>query len=81
MLQHTQEVVVWKECLAFAARPSAGEWIHIRICVASLSPEQLTISQYLEFKERIVGEVHSSIKPRHSMFFFTTGVTGFAMMI
>lgn len=56
-LQHTQEVVAWKECLAFAVRPSAGEWLHLRICVSTLNPEELSVSQYLEFKERLVGEI------------------------
>lgn len=54
-MQHTQEVVSWKECLAFAVRPHAGEWLHLRICVSTLNPEELTVSEYLEFKERLVG--------------------------
>lgn len=58
-LQHTQELVIWKDCIAFAVRPSTGEWLHLRICVDTLNPEQLSISDYLEFKERIVGAMQS----------------------
>ena len=54
-MQHSQEVVVWEKCVALAVRPSVGEWLFLRICVDSLTPEQLSVAQYLQFKERITG--------------------------
>lgn len=62
-LQHTQEVVAWEHCLAFAVRPSAGEWLYLRICVDSLNPQELTVSRYLEFKERLVGTFYHPHTP------------------
>ncbi|GBG89684.1 hypothetical protein CBR_g49537 [Chara braunii] len=53
LLRGTQEAVVVPPYIALAVRPRVAEWQYIRINVFELTVEQLSPSEYLEFKERV----------------------------
>lgn len=40
--------------VAIAVRPRPGVWEYVRVNVHELSVEQLTVSEYLRFKEELV---------------------------
>ncbi len=54
MLKTVQEAVVIAPRIAFALRPTMGEWYHIRINVEDMSVEEISASHYLAFKEKLV---------------------------
>lgn len=37
--------------MGLALRPNIGMWKYIRICINTLTIEELTVSDYLKFKE------------------------------
>ncbi|XP_030543188.1 sucrose synthase 2 [Rhodamnia argentea] len=54
VLKSAQEAIVLPPFVAIAVRPRPGVWEYIRVNVYELSVEQLTVSEYLGFKEELV---------------------------
>ncbi|XP_030454902.1 sucrose synthase 2 [Syzygium oleosum] len=54
VLKSAQEAIVLPPFVAIAVRPRPGVWEYIRVNVYELSVEQLTVSEYLRFKEELV---------------------------
>ncbi|KAK9812714.1 hypothetical protein WJX72_002537 [[Myrmecia] bisecta] len=55
MLQTVQEVVVVAPCIGFALRPSVGSWRYLLVNAHDLAVSDLSVSEYLAFKERLAG--------------------------
>jgi len=53
LLQNCQEGIVLPPWVGFAVRPRPGIWEYVRINVEELVVEELTVSEYLGFKERL----------------------------
>lgn len=49
-----QEAIVIPPWVALAIRPRPGVWEYIRVHVSELAVEQLSVSEYLQFKEQLV---------------------------
>lgn len=49
-----QEAIVLPPFVAIAVRPRPGVWEYVRVNVYELSVEQLSVSEYLGFKEELV---------------------------
>lgn len=49
-----QEAIVLPPFVAIAVRPRPGVWEYVRVNVYELSVEQLSVSEYLRFKEELV---------------------------
>jgi len=49
-----QEAIVSPPFVAVAVRPRPGIWEYVRVHVYELSVEQLSVSEYLRFKEELV---------------------------
>lgn len=56
VLQATQEAIVYPPWVALAVRPKPGVWEYVRVNVDELAIDQLTVSEYLEFKEMLVSD-------------------------
>ncbi|XP_034227558.1 sucrose synthase 3 isoform X2 [Prunus dulcis] len=54
VLKSTQEAIVLPPYVAIAVRPRPGVWEYVRVNVYELSVEELTVSEYLCFKEELV---------------------------
>ncbi|XP_073314494.1 sucrose synthase 2-like [Primulina huaijiensis] len=54
VLKSAQEAIVIPPFVGIAIRPRPGVWEYIRVNVYELSVEQLTVSEYLHFKEQLV---------------------------
>ncbi|KAI4349687.1 hypothetical protein L6164_010249 [Bauhinia variegata] len=54
ILKSTQEAIVLPPFVAIAVRPRPGVWEYVRVNVYELSVEQLSVSEYLHFKEELV---------------------------
>ncbi|CAI9774301.1 unnamed protein product [Fraxinus pennsylvanica] len=54
ILKSAQEAIVLPPFVAIAVRPRPGVWEFVRVNVYELSVEQLTVSEYLRFKEELV---------------------------
>jgi sucrose synthase len=54
VLRAAQEAIVLPPFVAIAIRPRPGVWEFVRVNVFELSVEELTISEYLRFKEELV---------------------------
>ncbi|KAK2649532.1 hypothetical protein Ddye_017021 [Dipteronia dyeriana] len=54
ILKVTQEAIVLPPYVALAVRPRPGVWEYVRVNVNELNVEQLTVSEYLHFKEELV---------------------------
>ncbi|KAK4482158.1 hypothetical protein RD792_009299 [Penstemon davidsonii] len=54
VLKSAQEAIVLPPFVALAIRPRPGVWEYVRVNVYELSVEQLTVSEYLHFKEELV---------------------------
>ncbi|ONL97874.1 sucrose synthase2 [Zea mays] len=54
VLRSAQEAIVLPPFVAIAVRPRPGVWEYVRVNVHELSVEQLTVSEYLRFKEELV---------------------------
>ncbi|KAL8548745.1 hypothetical protein ACS0TY_007853 [Phlomoides rotata] len=54
VLKSAQEAIVVPPFVAIAVRPSPGVWEYVRVNVHELSVEELTVSEYLRFKEGLV---------------------------
>uniref|UniRef100_A0A5B7BWF6 Sucrose synthase n=1 Tax=Davidia involucrata TaxID=16924 RepID=A0A5B7BWF6_DAVIN len=57
VLNSAQEAIVLPPFVAIAVRPRPGVWEYVRVNVHELSVEQLSISEYLHFKEELVDGV------------------------
>lgn len=53
-LQSAQEAIVLPPFVAIAVRPRPGVWEYIRVNVYELSVDNLTVAEYLKFKEELV---------------------------
>ena len=49
-----QEAVVVPPCVGIALRPTAGRWVYVRLCSATLRCDELTTAEYLGMKETLV---------------------------
>ncbi|CAL9748530.1 unnamed protein product [Musa acuminata subsp. burmannicoides] len=56
VLESAQEAVVLPPFVAIAVRPRPGIWEYVRVNVHELSVEQLSVSEYLQFKEELEDE-------------------------
>ncbi|XXG40669.1 hypothetical protein AAC387_Pa01g1331 [Persea americana] len=56
VLRATQEAIVSPPWVAIAVRPRPGVWEYVRVNVTELAVEDLTIPEYLKFKEELVDE-------------------------
>ncbi|URD91599.1 hypothetical protein MUK42_00734 [Musa troglodytarum] len=56
VLKSAQEAIVLPPFVAIAVRPRPGVWEYVRVNVHELSVEQLSVSEYLQFKEELVDE-------------------------
>ncbi|XP_010038238.2 sucrose synthase 2 isoform X2 [Eucalyptus grandis] len=54
VLKSAQEAIVLPPFVAVAVRPTPGVWEYVRINVNELSVDELTVSEYLRFKEELV---------------------------
>lgn len=54
VLKSAQEAIVIPPFVAIAVRPRPGVWEYVRVNVNELSVEELTVSEYLRFKEDLV---------------------------
>ncbi|KAJ4849116.1 Sucrose synthase 3 [Turnera subulata] len=54
VLKSAQEAIVLPPFVAIAVRPRPGVWEYVRVDVFQLSVEQLSVSEYLRFKEELV---------------------------
>ncbi|KAL6978366.1 Sucrose synthase 2 [Sarracenia purpurea var. burkii] len=54
VLKSAQEAIIVPPFVAIAVRPRPGVWEYVRVNVHELSVEQLSISEYLRFKEELV---------------------------
>ncbi|KZV47144.1 sucrose synthase 2 [Dorcoceras hygrometricum] len=58
VLKSAQEAIVIPPLVAIAVRPRPGVWEYVRVNVYELNVEQLTVSEYLHFKEKLVNGNH-----------------------
>jgi sucrose synthase len=65
MLKTVQEAVVIAPRIAFALRPTMGEWYYIRITVEDMRVEEMTAAHYLAFKEKLVPMEAGEMLDRH----------------
>ncbi|KAI5058557.1 hypothetical protein GOP47_0026727 [Adiantum capillus-veneris] len=56
VLQAAQEAIVYPPWVALAIRPKPGLWEYVRVNVDELTLDELTVSEYLQFKEQLVEE-------------------------
>jgi len=49
-----QEAIIFPPWIALAVRPRPGVWDYVHVNVQELAVEQLSIAEYLEFKEHLV---------------------------
>uniref|UniRef100_A0A804UIN4 sucrose synthase n=1 Tax=Zea mays TaxID=4577 RepID=A0A804UIN4_MAIZE len=54
ILRAAQEAIVLPPWVALAIRPRPGVWDYIRVNVSELAVEELSVSEYLAFKEQLV---------------------------
>ncbi|PSC73946.1 sucrose synthase [Micractinium conductrix] len=54
ILKTVQEAVVIAPRIAFALRPTMGEWYYVRVSVEDMRVEEMTAAHYLAFKEKLV---------------------------
>ncbi|CAI9300307.1 unnamed protein product [Lactuca saligna] len=60
VLKTAQEGIVFPPFVALAVRPRPGVWEYVRVDAYQLSVEQLSVSEYLVFKEELVGKYNNS---------------------
>eukprot|EP01025_Chloroclados_australasicus_P065541 TRINITY_DN8929_c0_g1_i6.p1 TRINITY_DN8929_c0_g1~~TRINITY_DN8929_c0_g1_i6.p1 ORF type:complete len:844 (+),score=43.44 TRINITY_DN8929_c0_g1_i6:188-2719(+) len=56
LIRKCQEVVVQTNAIGLAIRSSVGEWKYVRLHVEDLRVEELTVGEYLAFKERLISK-------------------------
>lgn len=57
VIKSAQEAIILPPFVAIAVRPRPGVWEYVRVNVFELSVEQLTVSEYLKFKEDLVDQL------------------------
>ncbi|XP_020099105.1 sucrose synthase 1 isoform X2 [Ananas comosus] len=62
VLRAAQEAIVIPPWVALAIRPRPGVWEYIRVHVSELAVEQLSVSEYLQFKEQLVNGSESNFE-------------------
>ncbi|OAY82452.1 Sucrose synthase 2 [Ananas comosus] len=62
VLRAAQEAIVIPPWVALAIRPRPGVWEYIRVHVSELAVEQLSASEYLQFKEQLVNGSESNFE-------------------
>ncbi|XP_008783137.2 sucrose synthase 1-like isoform X2 [Phoenix dactylifera] len=60
VLQHAQEAIVIPPWVALAIRLRPGVWEYVRVIVSELAVEELSVPEYLKFKEELVDGSQSS---------------------
>ena len=58
-LQLKQEAIVYPPWVAMAVRPKPGVWEYVRVNVDEMTLDELTVSEYLGFKELLVDESYA----------------------
>ena len=58
-----QEAIVLPPFVAIAVRPRPGVWEYVRVNVHELNVEQLSVSEYLRFKEELVDGQYVLLPP------------------
>lgn len=53
MLPLMQEAIVIPPWVALAIRPRPGVWEYVRVNISELAVEELTVPEYLQFKEEL----------------------------
>lgn len=48
-----QEAIVIPPWVALAIRPRPGVWEYVRVNISELAVEELTVPEYLQFKEEL----------------------------
>ncbi|XP_044492990.1 sucrose synthase 2 [Mangifera indica] len=61
VLKSAQEAIILPPFVAIAVRPRPGVWEYVRVNVHQLSVEQLSVSEYLHFKEALGDETFNDI--------------------
>jgi sucrose synthase len=56
LIENCQEAIVSPPWVGFAVRPKPGIWEYVRINVEELVVEELSVSEYLSFKEQLIGD-------------------------
>uniref|UniRef100_A0A1D1ZL72 Sucrose synthase n=1 Tax=Anthurium amnicola TaxID=1678845 RepID=A0A1D1ZL72_9ARAE len=59
VLRATQEAIVLPPWVALAVRPRPGVWEYIRVNVSELAIEELSVPEYLQFKEELINGGHN----------------------
>ncbi|EPS61046.1 hypothetical protein M569_13754 [Genlisea aurea] len=54
LLNATQEAVVLPPWILLAVRPKPGIWLYVKLNVDTLSADEVTVPEYLRYKEQIV---------------------------
>ncbi|KAH7655337.1 sucrose synthase protein [Dioscorea alata] len=60
VLKAAQEAIVIPPWVALAIRPRPGVWEYVRVNVNEMAIEELSVPEYLEFKEQLVDEGHKN---------------------
>ncbi|KAL5983688.1 Sucrose synthase 2 [Asimina triloba] len=63
IIKAAQEAIILPPYVAIAVRPRPGVWEYVRVNVYELSVEQLSIPEYLRFKEELVDEQYNDPFP------------------
>ncbi|CAL9121737.1 unnamed protein product [Musa acuminata var. zebrina] len=56
VIKAAQEAIVIPPRVALAIRPRPGVWEYVRVNISELAVEELTVPEYLQFKEELVDE-------------------------
>nr|CAD1827350.1 unnamed protein product [Ananas comosus var. bracteatus] len=67
VLRAAQEAIVIPPWVALAIRPRPGVWEYIRVHVSELAVEQLSVSEYLQFKEQLVNGRYAHFLQREQL--------------
>ncbi|KAG0608275.1 hypothetical protein M758_8G093300 [Ceratodon purpureus] len=59
LIENCQEAIVSPPWVGFAVRPNPGIWEYVRINVEELIVEELSVSEYLGFKEQLINDSNS----------------------
>ncbi len=53
-LSKAQESAIDEECLCLAIRPKVANWLYLRFCYTTRELQEITVSEFLAFKEKLV---------------------------
>ncbi|XP_020264275.1 sucrose synthase 2-like [Asparagus officinalis] len=60
VLKAAQEAIILPPWVALAIRPRPGVWEYVRVNVSELAVEELTVAEYLQFKEELADSSHEN---------------------